>query len=80
MEKINFSIHDTVLISIIFAVVNREEDDSIVADFTFEDTCLKDEIKTTEMNLFAQACDCARVKNFNFEYDVITLIRSVHSL
>ena len=80
MNHINFSIHDFVLIYLVFTVVNREEDDVVVADFSFEDTCLKNEVKNTEMKLLSRAYDLADSKHFDFEFDIITTIRSIHPL
>ena len=80
MEHINFSIHDFVIISIVYTIVNREEDDYTVDDFTFNGTCLKSEIKETEMKFFSLACKRAREEKYDFEYDVILAIRNITEL
>lgn len=80
MSHINFSIHDFVIISVVFIIVNREEDDLTVDDYTFDGTCLKSEVKATEMEFFSQACKRAREKKYDFEYDVILAIRNITEL
>ena len=76
----DFSIHDFVVISIVFIVVNREEDDFTVDTFTFEDTCLKGEIPEYENKLATMAWDKAIEKEYDFVFDVIPVQKHVNPL